>query len=212
MPSTTAKPATPSLKKYPYKGMGVSENAAVRVVWMVMPQCPVPINPDDPKFDIEVPNCQAGRFRPGWWDECEKLGHRPYVTVIDKIIEEKQYDDDGYEVPGSTRSRRIRKERLNVTQVTHSIRHDSGHEVQNNLARGFKFLPDLGYENLCMMRSCERPAEIKTQYGIFCNERHARLIGADTENEFLYAGDSAADRKEKAKQLAAIDLGQIEAV
>jgi hypothetical protein len=213
--TTAPKEPKAKLKKYPYRGMGVNENAAVRVVWMVQPMCSIPATeylkkPDgsyesNPAYTGEV-NCQSGKWRDKWWEECEALGHHPYEYDVDRFVDIVEYDDEGVET--SRKRKRIRRTGLNMTQVSHSIRHDSGRNVAQSVAKGYKFLPELGYENLCMMRSCETPAKIKTRYGIFCNERHARLVGADVEQIFLIEGGDQASQhaRKKAAQLQEIQL------
>ena len=128
-------------------------------------------------------NHQSGQYRAGWWEECEASGHNPYWTVTETIRQEDVVDEEGF-VTGQ-RQKLVTKEFLNVIQVPMSPRHDAGQSVAGAIARGARFLPDMGYQNVCMMRNCENTSTLRWDFGEFCNERHARLVYADLRKVML---------------------------
>lgn len=206
------KPAP--LKPYPFHDGAVNENAAIRMIKMVIPQCPADPNPEILKKDgTSIPNprytgeenCQqAYKFNNyGRWDvdKCISLGHDPYHTVFRKTVTEDVVGPDGYVT--ETRVRVKSETRLNVIQVSDNIRHNSRNEVNLALARGCKFLEDFGYASPCEFRNCSRSVQVDTRYGRFCSERHARLVGADARSVILpvggdlYSQDHALEMREE---------------
>ena len=166
---------------------------------MVIPNCPADPNPEIVKKDgTTVPNprytgeenCQqAYKFNNyGRWDieKCISLGHDPYYTVFRKAISEDVVGPDGYVT--ETKVRIKVEKRLNVIQVSDNIRHSSRNDVKMALARGCKFLEDVGIEAPCEFRNCSAPATVDTRYGQFCSERHARLVAADAKELMLPIG------------------------
>jgi len=224
MPTATS---TKALKPYPYKGSGVNENAAVRMVKMVVPQCPCESDADAQRIEDAferqglkrrtrpiqkyrgIDNCQSGRFRYGWWEDCEAKGHNPYWSSTVTQREETVTDENGY-VTG-TRIKEVIKEHLNVVQVPVSRRHDSGQAVPLARQRGAKFLHELGFKNVCEMRNCENPARLRFKFGEFCSERHARLVQADNKKVMLIVGgDEESQWQEKREeQLQELALGPV---
>lgn len=187
------------LKPYPFRDGGVNENAAIRMIKMVIPLCPADPNPEilrrdgtsipNPRYTGE-PNCQqVHKFNNmGRWDVagCEALGHDPWHTVFRKTILEDVLDEDGWVVETKTRVKS--EKRLNVIQVSDNPRHTARTEVALALARGSRFLADFGIEAPCEFRNCTKPVEIKTRFGMYCSERHARLVGADFKGILLPVG------------------------
>lgn len=220
----------PKLKPYPFKGTGINENAALCMAKMVVPMCPCESDADAERIDAVferqgrerktrppkefrgVDNCQSGRWRNRWWEECEKLGHNPYFLKTVTTRTETVVDDEGY-VTG-TRQREIVKEHLNVVQVPISLRHDSGRGVAVSIAKGARSLMQMGYQNVCMMRNCELPAKLRYLHGEFCNERHARLTKADQEEVFLIVWGSERTKwqKRRADQLDDLNIGEAEKI
>jgi hypothetical protein len=187
------------LKPYPFHDGGVSENAAIRMISMVIPQCPVDGNPElkqkdgtykpNPNFTGE-PNCQQAYKinNHGIWDvkKCEELGHDPWHTKFRRAMVEEVLDKDGYVV--DTRTKYHVEERLNVIQVSDNPRHSNRQEVALALAKGCRFLEDFGIASPCEFRNCTQPWTIDTRYGKYCSERHARLIAADFQKVMLPVG------------------------
>jgi hypothetical protein len=187
------------LKPYPFHDGGVSENAAIRMISMVIPNCPVDGTPEikgrdgvyrpNPNFTGE-PNCQQAYKinNHGIWDvkRCEELGHDPWHTKFRRPVVKEVLDDDGWII--ETRTQYQVEERLNVIQVSDNPRHSNRTEVAQALARGCRFLEDFGYASPCEFRNCTQPWTIDTRYGKYCGERHARLIAADFQRVMLPVG------------------------
>lgn len=199
--------ATKDLKPYPFHDGGVNENAAIRVIRMVIPNCPADPSPTLVRRDgTEVPNprytgdpnCQQVYQinNHGRWDvsKCIELGHDPYHTTFRKSIVEDVVGDDGYVT--DTRTRIAVEKRLNVIAVSVNPRHSSGMDVALAEARGCKRLSDFGFSDPCEFRSCSAPQRVATRYGNYCSERHARLIAADLTEKFLpIGGDPLSEDK-----------------
>lgn len=228
-----AKAKKEALKPYPFSDSGATENAAVRMVKMVIPNCPADSRPEiqlrdgrsiaNPRYTGE-PNCQQAYKinNQGKWDveKCESLGHDPWrttfrKTVVEDVVDERETLEDGTPNPNfgyvvEQRERIKVEHRLNVIQVSENNRHGSGMGVQLALARGCRFLEDFGIESPCEYRSCTRPKKISTRYGQFCGERHARLVGADKRKVMLLiGGDPMTDEQaydEREEQLQNIPL------
>ena len=203
------------LKPYPFHDGGVNENAAIRVIRMVIPQCPVDSLPEiknkdgsyspNPNFSGEQ-NCQQiyKKNNSGVWDveECERRGHDPWHTTFRRPILEEVLDDEGY--VKTTRVKYKVEKRLNVIQVSLNSRHTNGMEVALAQAKGCKFLEDFGIASPCEFRNCSQPQRIETRVGKYCSERHARLVAADARGVFLPAtggGDPyTADRMTRERE------------
>lgn len=196
-----AKPE--KLKPYPFHDGGVNENAPIRVIRMVHPECPVDPVPElrqkdgsyvpNPRYTGEQ-NCQQlyKRNSQGVWDvaKCEELGHDPWRTAIRKRIVDDVIDPDTGEVT-QQKVKVVVEKRLNIIQVSDNPRHTNGTEVQLAIARGAKFLEDFGVESPCEFRNCTKKKTIQTRYGEYCSERHARLVAADKTEIFLPLGGDA---------------------
>ncbi len=186
----------PELQPYPFHDGAVNENAAIRMIRMAKPFCPVTTNMDDPgikngtkKYDHNG-SCQE-RFKfnnQGKWDveKCVELGHDPFYTTFRKVSEENIVGEDG--IVTGKREVVINERRLNIVQVSDNPRHSNGMDVQLELAKGSKFLEDFGIESPCEFRNCVKPKKVKTRYGDYCSERHARLVAADRNEIFLPVG------------------------
>lgn len=219
------EPPTPTqygqLQPYPWPEGGVNENAAIRVIRMVQPMCPVDPVPEllqrdgsykpNPRFTGEQ-NCQQlyKKNGQGVWDveKCISLGHDPWHTSIRKTIVDDVIDPVTGEVT-KQRTRVFVEKRLNVIGVTDNPRHSTGTEVQLAIARGCRFLKEFGYEEPCQFRNCTRKQRVQTRFGNYCSERHARLVAADKQEIILpvASGDEVtADKMARERELA---LGQI---
>src|SRR4029077_1798993 len=128
------------LLPYPFHDGGVSENAAIRVIRMVQPQCPVdPLSEikqkdgtyrPNPNFTGEQ-NCQQvyKKNEHGVWDveKCMSLGHDPWHTTFRRPILEEVVDENGFVT--ETKVRYHVEHRLNIIQVSLNPRHTNGMEV-----------------------------------------------------------------------------------
>jgi hypothetical protein len=184
------------LKPYPYNDMGSNPNSAIRMIRMGKPQCPIDGMPElkqrdgtykaNPNFTGEV-NCQQA-FKLdnyGHWAvlKCEKLGHNPYFRKVRRPFTEEVVDAEGYIT--ETRTRYKMETLPNVINVSDNVRHSSGREIERALGKGCKFIWELGYQHPCEFRGCSQPWRIETKYGRYCNEQHARLIGADVKRKVM---------------------------
>lgn len=195
------------LKPYPFHDGQTNENAAIRVIRLVVPTCPADPNPEiirkdgttvpNPRYTGD-PNCQMvyRKNNSGVWDveKCEALGHDPWHTTFRKSIVEDVVGDDGYVT--NTRTRIKTETRLNVIAVSHNPRHTTATEVALAMARGCRRLSDFGYADPCEFRSCSQPQRVTTRYGNYCSERHARLVAADwLEVALPIGGDPVSEDK-----------------
>ena len=188
------------LKPFPFFEGGVNENATIRMIRMVKPECPIDPNPEikqpdgsmkaNPRYTGEDNCMQVFKLdNYGHWAvlRCEALGHDPYFSTRRTPLVEETVDDDGYITETKTR---YRKQRVpNIVPVSDNIRHSSGKEIERARGKGYKFLWECGYQSPCEFRACSRSWNIETQYGRYCSERHARLIGA--EDKLLILGSPA---------------------
>lgn len=211
-PDALDEPVYGVLKPYPFHDGGVNENAAIRMISMVIPLCPMDSNPEilkkdgtsipNPRYTGE-PNCQQAfkKNEHGVWDvaRCISLGHNPYYTVFRKPRTEEVLDAQGYVTESKVRV--LKEERLNIIQVSDNPRHTNRTEVALALAKGCKFLEEFGIASPCEFRNCTQPQRIDTKYGKYCSERHARLIAADFKRVILpvggdpYTQDQAMDER-----------------
>lgn len=176
-------------KKIPGFSIGVREGAAIRMVKLMRPICPNSNKKPDELLPGEF-NCQRDTDNAvGWWDLCESRGHNPYFTVHERPVPTPIIEVD--EVTGEKAivgEKKVLVEETwpNIAQVALSERINSGRGVQNAINRkGFKMLSDFGYEEVCQFRNCQKPVGVKTVYGDYCSEEHARLIAADVEGVTL---------------------------
>jgi hypothetical protein len=206
-------PKDGNYQPYPFHDGAVSENAAIRVIRMVIPNCPIDPVPEvkqrdgsyrpNPNFTGEQ-NCQqVYKFNNfGRWDveKCIELGHDPWHTEFRRPIVEETLDADGYVI--DTRIKHKVEKRLNIIQVSDNSRHSNGTEVALALARGCRFLDDFGVASPCEFRNCSQPQRVDTRYGKYCSERHARLVAADKQQKLLpvasdpYSADQANRERE----------------
>jgi len=212
------------LKPYPYHDGTPNENAAVRSIAVVKPECPMDSRPEilgrdgvarpNPAYTGEE-NCQQ-KYKinsQGKWDieKCISLGHDPYHFTQRRTVLEEVTDENGYVVDSKTRI--IKQKKLNVIRVTDNIRVSSRQEVALALARGCKFLEEFGYASPCEFRSCSQPQQVQTQYGKYCSERHARLIAADARKMMLpFGGDpvtQAQAMEEKEQILETMNISRV---
>ena len=193
----TKKESLPQLQ------VGVRETSNIRMKVLAAPRCPIQADPNKEGYTGEM-NCQQETSNyPGWWDLCESRGHDPYHTVKrtikkEPVLSTKEGEDNlitGY------REKVIEVKKLNTVQVPVGTRFTSGRaESVSRGLKGRKTLTEMGYKEKCEYRNCELDTKMKSKYGNFCGDRHARLIGADVEGVML-----SAKQGEKSKQLRDID-------
>lgn len=185
------------LKKIPGFSQGVRPNSAVRMVKLARPICPNSslkmVRGEDGKWvaaEVQEANCQLSGD-PRWWEQCEALGHNPYWTVrvwyepVDITTE----DENGDLIVTGTKRVKHTVKRPNLAQVAVGIRHNSGLGAKVKITKhGFKRLGDIGFEECCQFRNCQKPLDPKftgTNFGNYCSYEHAALIGADIEGILL---------------------------
>ena len=182
------------LKEMPGWSQGVRENAAIRMVKMIRPICPHSQKEyyETPEGKVlerrnpgQEPNCQS---RGGaWWEYCEAQGHNPYfrsrkwyekieVSNGDGTVDFKTVKHEGS--PCSTCS----GDHLipNVKQISAHIRINSGRgpDVRHR-AYGYRYLPEMGYAEVCEFRNCQKPVKVEGLYGKYCSTNHAALCATD---------------------------------
>lgn len=192
--TSKAKESLPQLQ------IGIRETSNIRMKKMARPLCPVVDDPNSPYYTGE-PNCQRMHNNyPGWWDYCADQGHDPYYRITKRITKEPVVGDDG--IITGYREKQLINKKLNLVQVAIGTRFHSGRgETISKGLKGRKDLTEFGLKEKCEYRNCEIDAALQTKYGLFCNERHARLVGADVEGMML-----SAKKGEKNKQLKELDL------
>lgn len=196
----------PELKRLRPAQYGVREASNVRMIVMAQPICPVVEDPEDPKFTGES-NCQREGL--GWWTLCEERGHDPYYSSRETIKKEPVLDEEGFVV--KERQRVIKEHKLNVTRVAKYTRINAGRGPEiAHTRKGFRFLPEMGFEPVCEYRGCELPVKTKSRYGNFCGERHARLIGMDVEGQVMPIKSSGSVDWEEITSNPAVNIAPLE--
>lgn len=203
------------LQPYPFHDGGAKDNLPIRMRRMAVPYCPSDSRPElldksgnafpNPHYTGEE-NCQEvyKLNNMGRWDveKCESLGHEPYYTTLRRKVIEEVIDDDGFVTESKVRVKVTR--RLNVMPIPISVRHATWKSMELAVARGAKPLEEFGYMTPCDYRQCSQPVKIKTQYGDYCSERHARLIAADARGVLLPisadTGGETADKTEMERE------------
>jgi hypothetical protein len=228
-----AKKNAEGKKPYPFNDGQPNENAAIRVIRVVKPECPVDPTPElrqkdgtyrpNPRYTGEQ-NCMQLHAinNQGRWDvsACEDKGHDPWHTVFYRQLVEDVYDEDGNFLEQKIR---MRKEvRINIIAVSLNIRHTSGTELLLAKARGCLTLDEYGalhpeenFTDPCEFRACTQPVQLLTRFGNFCSERHARLIAADVRQIPRFVSNERdpgeafqkARSQEAEEQLESINLG-----
>ena len=173
-------PATTKREKLPPTQVGVRETINTRRILMVRPVCPIQ---DDPEKDGYTGENKCSLEGLGWWVKCEERGHDPYYRIEQTIKTRPLIEEvDGKKLVVGQEQTVIERKRLNAASVALTTRVNSGRGPTLKHDRfGFKFLQELGYDPVCEFRNCELPVKVKSRYGFFCGDRHARLVGADVE-------------------------------
>lgn len=208
----------PKLERIPGFSQGVRVNAAQRLIKLAVPICP--------NSQVEHERDQSGQLRqkekqPGqqncqrqggqWWVECEALGHDPYFRTqvwytIEPILEP---DDKGRLIKTGDQYIHHSIRQPNISQVAVTPRINSGKGALRKIERhGFKRLTDLGYEEVCQFRNCQKPVSPEAtsrKYGSFCSRMHLALIAADAESEMLHQPNAYLNGNEAEKVMRARD-------
>jgi hypothetical protein len=211
---------TKKKEKLPGFSSGVRANSAVRMVKLARPICPKSklkmVKDDEGKWtpaEEQAVNCQLSD-EPRWWKQCESLGHEPFFTTrvwYEKQDKLEEIEPGVFEVTGQKRIRHTAKY-PNIAQVAQTIRVNSAKGVQFKMERhGFKRLADLGYEEVCQFRNCQKPLSDAGKggiYGNYCSLEHLSLIAADDQGMLLHYPVQSLNReeypkvqRERAKQL-----------
>jgi len=208
------------LDKIPGFSQGVRDNAAVRMLKMARPICPNSklkmAKDSEGKWvaaENQPQNCQLSND-PKWWETCAELGHNPYWTIrtwyepVD-LVEE---DEDGNQIVTGQKRIKHQVKRPNIAQVAIHIRVNSGQgAIMKMRDHGFARLADIGFEEACQFRNCQKPLDPKysgTSYGSYCSYNHLSLIAADVEgvalhypSQLINGGEFEKVRKARQKQL-----------
>lgn len=184
------------LATIPGFSQGVRPGAAARMVKLARPICP------NSKVEMErtpegrmVPkregnpdrqNCQAAGG--AWWIACEEKKHDPYFSTRVWYSKSDTYEEvDGEQVKTGEKTVRHETRYPNIAQVAAHRRVNSGRGAEFAIARkGFKRLKDIGYEEVCQFRNCQKPVTIRSKFGLYCDREHATLIAADAQGILDY--------------------------
>ena len=209
--------AQPAKQDIPGFSQGVRINSAVRTIKLAQPICPNSklkmVKNDEGKWvrgEDQPQNCQLAGGE--WWKACEALGHEPYVTnrvwyEPQDIVEE---DDNGdLIVTGTKRVKHITR-RPNVSQVAVAIRINQGKGAQTKMDRfGFKRLTDIGYNEVCQFRNCQKPVtkagKGRPGFGEFCSREHLTLVAANEQSVMLHYPNQNLNAQEYGKVVQARD-------
>lgn len=190
-------------KELPGFSVGVRENASVRMVKLARPICPnsqveMMTTPEGrlvPRRDGGDPNRQNCQKEEGrWWERCEERGHNPYFTAKTWYESVEELDPETQVV--TTKKRKHHGNPCeacggshlypNVAQVAANTRINGGQGPRYKIERhGFKRLSDIGYEEVCQYRNCQKPLTVTSRMGQYCGKLHAALVAADVNEELL---------------------------
>ena len=183
-------------KQIPGFTMGVRQNSAVRMVKLASPICPY--------SRVEMERTTDGRWLPSrntsgtancqlaggtWWVECEERSHDPYYSTRTWYTTQDVWETDeaGAEVLTGAKTIRHEERRPNVVQVPVGLRYggasDPFYKLRRSMERkGRKRLRDIGYDEVCQFRNCQKPINPRYRsgkYGEYCSLEHLQLIAAD---------------------------------
>lgn len=138
----------------------------------------------------------------GWQDACP---HDPYISKLHVDVEVPVYaeDEEGDMVLVETKLKKKLVIEPNVVQIplSQDINNGRGPELARE-KKGYRFLDELGYAEMCQMHNCWLPASVATVWGDYCSESHARLVGAREMGENL----EVLNRNKRRAQLAGVPL------
>jgi hypothetical protein len=177
------------LKKFEFNG-SVSSLGVRRAIKMVKPICMIcQHNSTDPN--------------PGWWDECQ---HHPYERLVPKKIRVETFkeDEDGDLVLDEESTKASMKTKMvlipNILEVMKHVQaNDNNGPMKFKTLKGFKTLPEVGYNPMCEAYGCGRSwptfdagtRGTEDYYGVFCGRAHAELVAMKEAGLFSYLGASS---------------------
>lgn len=172
------------LKTLPSTSHAIRLRSAGREVKMVLPTCPEGQLRDE-QGNPTSDDCRiiANSAR-GWWDTCESKGHNPYFRHIVKYRLEDNWvtnPETGEEESKGKKRIKVRDEWVpNVKGIAWSPNISSGQSVERAIIRrGAKRLYEIGYNEVCMLKNCMKPAAFfSIRFGAYCTEKHARVAAA----------------------------------
>lgn len=168
-------------KSFEWAGRGKG-SAALRASKMVRPICN---------------ECQVGLDTPiNWFEKCE---HDPYWSLSPKVLKTPVYetDEDGDMILKQTDVRTKMLRVPNVTEVVNSARSNDGKGIEKMQKKGFKHFPEVNLAPMCEMYGCGRPwPVVRTEYGDYCTENHAKLCVADITEVKFTVNDPRVYRQE----------------
>lgn len=189
-------PAKAEKNTIPGFTMGVRENASIRMVKLASPICPyskqeMERTPDGrwiPKQNTNpTSNCQLAGGE--WWKDCEARGHDPYYSTRTWYTTQDIYEksEDGFDVLTGTKTIRHSERRPNIIQCPVGLRYGGAQDPLYKLRRsmtvkGRKRLAEIGYEEVCQYRNCQRPISKRARsrrVGDYCSVEHMELVAAD---------------------------------
>lgn len=202
------------LKQLPGISQGIRTNASIRMKKLAQPVCP------GSKMEFEIdgggvprpvpkgldnPNHQMlyAEYGPGWIEACEADGHDPWHRTVKWYTKEDDLQpilDENGEPTGKLRKvgEILVPNSLtvpNVAQVPITPRHNNGQGAVLKVKNfGFKRLPEIGYEDVCEYRNCQKSIDPKfatRDYGSYCSREHLALVVADAEAIILDQVDTA---------------------
>ena len=144
---------------------------------------------------------------------CEALGHNPYFREVPvyRTVDIEEVGEDGEVYVVGTKRKKTTIRVVNATQVSPDIMHNSGMGLARKMRyRGYKRLKDLGFEEVCQYRGCQKPCLYRsTAYGDYCSLEHLNLVAARDAGEYLTlldtqglnAGYEAKSVQKRRKQL-----------
>ena len=170
-------------KKLDGVSRGVRPNASQRRIIMARPICPHSQRKRgaDGSFSEVGMNCQLAGGE--WWVHCQEQGHDPYFSSTTYYEPVDITDDEGFVI--GQKKRAIHVKRLNTASVFVSRRLNSGRGVLNKKAAGYKRLEEMGYEEVCQYRNCEKPVNKKYAtpgFGDYCSFEHLTAIAASEQS------------------------------
>ena len=216
--ATAVKSVLQKLQGY---SQGVRNSAALRDIVVGQPICPksqirgriVNGQYEPPEMGPGDENCQLAGGE--WWVTCAEKGHDPYFRTVKlyTTVDITEVGEDGEAYVTGTK-RKIREARVvNATSVSPDIAHSSGLGLARKMKyKGYKLLKDLGIEEVCQYRACQKPTVYTAPgYGDYCSLEHLNLVAARQQGEFLTvenkdaqglnAGYEAQSARKREKQL-----------
>jgi hypothetical protein len=199
-------------------------NSSVRTIKLGRPICPfskIEMEKDETgkwvakqgPTDPDRQNCQKQGGR--WWTDCEARGHDPYNREVVWYVTEEVYDPDSGELTGSKRFRRSRKI-PNFAQVAVATHLNSGKGARRAIEnKGYKRLPEMGYEEVCQYRNCQDPISpeaVSQKYGSYCCVEELALVAAAEQGIMLHRPDSRLNGDEEDKVVRLREKQLMEAV